>query len=182
MHNKFLFLPLLALTLFVGTTSLAQNDLYTKLYNSFIEMPTAMSSSEIKEKAKHGTQLEQQQSVILEKLLMTNNVIVPVGKVEKGKNVFLFYFVVERTEIGSEAVSVHLKAKVLAKKSGEIVGLNAYLLTIQKLPSTIYDGSFKLVGKDFIQFIQDTEEDGKSTTKISQYEFGKELSFDSHIE
>ncbi len=168
--------------LLFSTNSIAQNEMYSKLFSAFPEMPKSMSSSELKEKGKHGTALKNKQSVILEELLMTDHVIVPIGKVIKGKSITLLYAVVERKEIGSEAIYIHLKSKTLNKKSGEETGSKAHLLDLGLGGTTMYDGSFKMVGDDFIEFTQEAEDpDDGEKISIKQYKFGKELEFEKHV-
>ncbi len=115
---------------------------------------------------------------------MTDNVIVPIGKVTKGKSITLIYAVVERKDIGSEAIYIHIKSKTLNKKTGEETGFNAHLLDVGIGGTTTYNGSLKMVEDDLIEFTQDAvdSEDGRKT-KIKQYKFGKEeLEFEKHIE
>lgn len=170
-------------TVLFANTSFSQNELYSKLFSSFKEMPKSMSSAQLKEEGSHGVALAQQQSVILEELLITDNVVVPIGKVVKGKSITLLYMIVERKEIGSEALYIHIKSKTFNKKTGEETGSAAHLLDIGLGGTTVYDGSFKMIGDDFIEFSQDAvdPEDG-SKISVKQYKFGKEaLEFEKHV-
>ena len=69
------------------------------------------------------------------------------------------------------------------KKTGEETGSKAHLLDIGLGGTTTYDGSFKMVGEDFIEFTQKAEDpvDGEKIS-IKQYKFGKEdLEFEKHV-
>lgn len=180
MYKKSLVVLLFLGAIFISKNSFSQNELYPALFSAFPDMPKSMTSSDLKEKGKHGVALKNKQSVILEDILLTDNVIVPIGKMVKGKAVILIYAIVERKEIGSEPDYIHIKTKTLHKKTGEIISSQSHLLDIGTRV-TKYDGSFKLVGDDLIEFTQHSESDGETDTEIAQYKFGKYLEFQKHV-
>jgi len=183
MKNKTSLIVLILFAFFGSTNTFAQNEIYTELYNSFGEIPTSMSSTELKELGKHGKALKKQQSVILEDLLMTDNVIIPIGKVIKGKAVILIYALVERKDIGEEVIYIHVKTKTLHKKTGELISSSSHLLDIGSGgPTAQYDGSIKRNGDDLIEFHQISDVDGVEELQVAQYEFGKYLEFVQHLE
>jgi hypothetical protein len=129
-------LLLLATALFtLSFSGQAQNELYTGLFGRFADIPATTYAANLIEKAQHGEALSQQHAVLLEDLLLTDNVIVPIGKKTVKKNVILLYMVVERKEIGAKEVYIHLKSKTLEKKTGEVIGRNAHLLDIGSIPN-----------------------------------------------
>ncbi|MEZ4936086.1 MAG: hypothetical protein R2799_00680 [Crocinitomicaceae bacterium] len=172
---KLLFIVLSSAVL-VSLTNLRE-ELHTKLFSCFGEIPKSMSSEELTELGKTGKKIPEEFYSILDFTPLSGGYIVPVGKVEKGNKVIILYLEVAGNEAYNSG-KVSLTYKSIEKKSGEVYMSSHHLLDVGLDGDTQYSGSFELQGDDFIIFKQKSKEsNGEIKNDISKYKFGRYLEF-----
>lgn len=115
---------------------------------------------------------------LLDETIIGNTKIVPLGKVEKGKNVILLYLVAEYTEDG-KLNFFNLHSATLNQKTGEKTSSEKFLLAGGTRAELTYNGSYKLKEKGLFVVSQNevnTETDNE-TTVVKEYAFRKELEY-----
>jgi hypothetical protein len=162
---------LLSLVFLLGLTSYAQGKAYDDLYAKFDEIPNSMSSVELKEKMKSTITLDAADQKIIDQTALSDEIIVPIGKYQSGKNMILIFAIVD-----TKWNKLHMHEKTISMKSGEIIHLTHYLLSIAKEADMAYDGSFKR-DADIIIFTNDEETNGEWHATQTKYKLGKHLEY-----
>ena len=165
--------------MFLGiNTVTAQGEIYDELYDSFGEIPAAMSSSEIQEYAAKTEALPKKLEVLLDDLMLEPNVLVPVGKRVNGKYIILLYLEYDATE-GNPYYE--FRSATFNKKTGEIYMSASHILDVGLGGDTYYDGSYTIDGDYFIMEQLQTV-NNETTSSKQRYKFEKYMAFDEHLD
>jgi hypothetical protein len=164
--------------LFVLTTGAKAQTLQEQMFEKFGTLTEWMNTPLINERIEQTAELAVKFHGLLDETAISDTKIIPLGKVEKGKNMILLYFMAEYTDEGTLDF-FYLHAATLNKKTGEKMSAERYLLSGGTRGTSMYNGSYKLKEKGVIIFSQNevnTETD-KETVEVKEYVFGKELEY-----
>lgn len=155
---------------------------HLELAELFGEIPQKMTAEELTNLGQTGEKIPVKYLDVLSYTSLSGSYLVPLGKVEQGNKILLFYLDVS----GKEAYNpgkVALAYKSIEKKDGEVYMSSHHLLDVGLDGKTQYSGWFEREGKDFIIFHQTSAEpDGTSKTASAKHKFGKYLEFVEHLD
>ena len=160
----------------IGWSTFAQGKVYEDLYAKFGEIPTSLSSVQLKDMMNSTNSLNDGDIKAMDQMLTSDEVMIPVGKYESGKSTTLLYLIVD-----TKLKKLTMHSVSISTKTGEIVGLNHYLISIGKETDMAYDGSFKRDG-DIMIFTNDEENDGEWKASQTKYKLGKTLTFVENLD
>ena len=164
--------------LFAFNTEVNAQTLHEEMFEKFGTLTEWMNSPLINRYIVTNDELDQKFHGLLGETTLGTDKIIPLGKVVKGKNVILLYFVASYTAEGNLDFS-SLHSATLNKKTGEKTGFEKHLLAAGTRGTSRYNGSYKLKEKGVIVFSQNEVniETDKETVTVKEYVFGKDLEY-----
>jgi hypothetical protein len=164
--------------MFASTAAVNAQTLHAQMFEKFGTIAQSMNTPLCNEHIEKTAELPVKFIGLLDEAGISDSKVIPLGKVEKGKNVILLYFVAEYTDEG-ELRFFNLHAATLNKKTGEKIAAKKYLLAGGTVSGSMYNGSLKLKEKGLLVVSQNEVEiaTDKETVVVKEYEFGKELEY-----
>ena len=165
-------LNLLLALLLISASTFAQKE-HLSLFALFPDMPQSMSNADLQKNASTAAAIPEEYNELISHHGFTK--VVPVGKVESGKYMLLFF-----SRIDSDGVfDIHFAS--FNKKTGEEMQSSSYLTQSGKNSRYAYEGSFKRSGKDMISFYVKTTEGSDVTEEEKMYKLDEYLSFEKNL-
>jgi hypothetical protein len=162
----------------VCTSAVNAQTLHEQMFEKFGTVTEWMNTPLINTHIEKSAELDAKYHGLLDEGIISNSKIIPLGKVENGKNVILLYLIAEYDNEGVLDF-FNLNSATLNKKTGEKTGSEKYLLAGGTRGTSMYNGSYKLKEKDLIVISQNevNTETEAETVEVKEYAFGKELEY-----